>query len=64
MLSKADLCFMYRKNEKGICMMSIFVDDTFWVGHEEVLDETIDQIELHFTSEFDLSRMIVWDVNS
>ena len=44
-LSKADLRFMYWKNEKGICMMSIYVDDNFQVGHEEALDEAIDQIK-------------------
>ena len=28
-LSKADPCFMYNKNRKGICMMLIYVDDIF-----------------------------------
>ena len=41
-LSKADPCFMHKKNEKGICMMSIYVDDNFLVGHEEALNEAID----------------------
>ena len=48
MLSKADPCFMHRKKEKGICMMSIYVDDNFLVGHNEVLDDAIDQIESTF----------------
>ena len=39
---------MYKKTEKGICMMSIYVDDNFLVGHEEVLNEAIDQIESTF----------------
>ena len=47
-LSKADLCFMYKKTEKGICMMSIYVDDNFLVGHKEALDEAIDQIKSTF----------------
>ena len=48
MLSKADPCFMHRENEKGICMMSIYVDDNFWVGHKEAIDEATDQIESTF----------------
>ena len=48
MLSKADPCFMHRKKEKGICMMSIYVDDNFLVGHNEVLDDAIDQIKSTF----------------
>ena len=39
---------MYRKNEKGICMKSIYGDDNFLVGQEEALDEAIDQIESTF----------------
>ena len=39
---------MYKKNEKEICMMSIYVDDNFLVGHEEALDEEIDQIKSTF----------------
>ena len=46
--SKANLCLMYKKNEKGICIMSIYVDENFLVGHEEALDEAIDQIEFTF----------------
>ena len=48
MLSKADPCFMQRENEKGICMMSIYVDDNFLVGHKEAIDEATDQIESTF----------------
>ena len=34
-LCRADPCFRYKKNEKGIYMMSIYVDDNFLVGQEE-----------------------------
>ena len=48
-LSKADPCFMYRENKKGICMMSIYVDDNFMVGHKEALDEQLTKSNLHLT---------------
>ena len=57
-LSKADSCFMYKKNEKGICMMSIYADNNFLVGHEEALNEAT------FNIKFKLRRTIIWDVNS
>ena len=46
-ICKANPCFMYKKNEKGICMMLIYVGDNLLVGHNEALHEAIDQIELH-----------------
>ena len=49
-LSKAVPCFMYKKNEKGICMMSIYVHDMGWLAHEEAIDEAIDQIKPTFNS--------------
>ena len=42
-LSKAYPSFMYKKNEIGICMMLIYVDENFLVGHEEALNEKIDK---------------------
>ena len=36
-LSKAVPCFMNKKNEKGICMMSIYVHDMDWLAHEKQL---------------------------
>ena len=62
MLSKADLYFMYRNNEKGICMMSIYVDGNFLVGHEEVLHEAIDQIESTFNIKIqtEITRKVGW----
>ena len=45
-------------------MMLIYVDDNFLVGHEEALDEAIDQIKSHLTSKFKLKKMNIWDANS
>ena len=39
---------MYKKNEKGVCMLSIYVDNNILVGHEEALNEETDLIKSTF----------------
>ena len=58
-LSKADPCFMYKKNKKGICVMSIYVDDNFLVGHNEALHVAIDQIKSTFNIKFKQKKLII-----
>ena len=58
-LSTADPCFMYKKNKKGICVMSIYVDDNFLVGHNEALHVAIDQIKTTFNIKFKQKKLII-----
>ena len=52
-LSKADPCFMFRRNEHGICMISIYVDDNFLVGEDDAVDQTTAQLQEHFKVKFE-----------
>jgi len=41
----ADPCLMMKKNEKGICYIAIWVDDSLLVGDEELIDDVIKGLE-------------------
>ena len=40
-----DPCLMYRRNENGICLIAIWVDDSLLVGHGKAIQETINDLE-------------------
>ena len=49
LFSKADPCFMFHKNDKGICIILIDVDDNFLVGDDAGLNKAIEQIQSTFS---------------
>ena len=47
-LSKADACFLYRKTDEGVCLMSTYVDDNFIVGTTKALDRVERELRKKF----------------
>ena len=47
-LSKADLCMLYREDERGICIIIIYNDDMLIIGKEEAIDAAIKVLQGHF----------------
>ena len=40
-LSGADPCILYKENEKGVCIIIIYIDDILIIGKEEAIDDAI-----------------------
>ena len=47
-LSKADPCMLYREDERGVCIIIIYIDDMLIIGKEEVIDAAIKVLQGHF----------------
>ena len=47
-LSKADPCMLYKEDERGICIIIIYIDDMLIIGKEEVIDAAIKVLQGHF----------------
>ena len=47
-LSEADPCMLYRENEKGVCIIIIYIDDMLIIGKEEAIDAAIKVLQGHF----------------
>ena len=47
-LSEADPCMLYREDERGICIMIIYIDDMLIIGNEEAIDAAIKVLQDHF----------------
>ena len=40
-LSEADPCLLYKDNERGVCIIIIYIDDMLIIGKEEAIDDAI-----------------------
>ena len=38
---EADPCLLYKDNEKGVCIIIIYIDDMLIIGKEEAIDDAI-----------------------
>ena len=47
-LSEADPCMLYKEDEKGVCIIIIYIDDMLIIGKEEVIDDAIKVLQGHF----------------
>ena len=47
--SKSDPCLFYRCNEKGECIVLLYVDDSALLGEEAAVEETYKKLKLHYT---------------
>ena len=47
-LSEADPCMLYKEDEKGVCIIIIYIDDMFIIGKEEAIDAAIKVLQGHF----------------
>ena len=47
-LSEADPCMLYKEDEKGGCIIIIYIDDMLISGKEEAIDDAIKVLQGHF----------------
>ena len=47
-LSEADPCKLYKEDERGICIIIIYIDDMLVIGKEEAIDVAIKEFQGHF----------------
>ena len=47
-LSKADPCMLNKEDEKGICIIIVYIDDMLIIGKEEPIDVAIKVLQGHF----------------
>ena len=53
-LSKADPCMLYRE-ERGVCIIIIYIDDMLIISKEEAIDATIQVLHSHFQVKYPTS---------
>ena len=47
-LSEADPCMLYRQDERGVCIIIVYIDDMLSIGKEEAIDAAIKLLQGHF----------------
>ena len=47
-LSEADPCMLYNEDEKGVCIIIIYIDDMLIIRKEEAIDDAIKVLQGHF----------------
>ena len=47
-LSEADPCMLYREDERGVCIIIIYIDDLLIISTEEAIDAAIRVLQGHF----------------
>ena len=47
-LNETDPCMLYRKDERGVCIIMIYIDDMLIIGKEEAIDAAIKVLQGHF----------------
>ena len=47
-LIEADPCMLYKEDEKGVCIIIIYIDDMLIIGKEEAIDDAIKVLQGHF----------------
>ena len=47
-LSEADPCTLCKEDEKGVCIIIIYIDDMLIIGKEEAIDDAIKVLQGHF----------------
>ena len=47
-LSKADPCLLYKEDERGVCIIIIYIDDMLIIGQEEAIDYAIRVLQGYF----------------
>ena len=48
LLSEADPCMLYKEDERGVCIIIIYIDDMLIIGKEEAIDAAIKVLHGHF----------------
>ena len=47
-LSEADPCMLYKEDEKGVCIIIIYIDNMLIIGKEEAIDDASRVLQVHF----------------
>ena len=47
-LSEADPCMLYKEDEKGVCIIIIYIHDMLIIGKEEAIDDAIKVLQGQF----------------
>ena len=47
-LKEADQCMLYREDERGVCIIIIYIDDMLIIGKEEAINAAIKVLQGHF----------------
>ena len=47
-MSEAGPCMLYKEDEKGVCIIIIYIDDMLIIGKEEAIDGAIKVLQRHF----------------
>ena len=47
-LSEADPCMLYKEDEKGVCIIIIYIDDMLVIRKIEAIDDAIRVLQGHF----------------
>ena len=47
-LSEADPCMLYKEDDKGVCIIIMYIDDMLIIGKEEAIDDVIKVLQVHF----------------
>ena len=50
-LSEADPCMLYKEDEKGVCIIIIYIEVMLIIGKEEAIDDAIKVLQGHSSSE-------------
>ena len=58
-LCEADPCMLYKEDERGVCIMIIYIDDKLIIGKEEAIDAAIKVLQGYFQVEDPTSLKII-----
>ena len=47
-LSESVPCMLYKEDEKGVCIIIIYIDDMLIIGKEDSIDDAIKVLQGHF----------------
>ena len=47
-LSETGPCMFYKEDEKGVCVIIVYIDDMLIIGKEDAIDDAIKVVQGHF----------------
>ena len=59
-LSEADPCMLYREDERGVCIIIIYIDDMLIIGKEEAMMMQLKYCKVIFKSKIQQVWKIIW----
>ena len=59
-LSEADPCMLYKEDERGVCIIIIYIDDMLITGKEEAIDAAIMYCKAIFKRKIQQVWKIIW----